>query len=50
MFGLSPLEDQALAGALMWVTVTFAYLIPALVLTARLLASERTPATEVGVG
>jgi putative membrane protein len=50
MFGLSPLEDQALAGALMWVTVTFAYLIPALVLTARLLASERTRASEVGVG
>ena len=50
MFGLSPLEDQALAGALMWVTVTFAYLIPALVLTARLLGSERTTASEVGVG
>src|SRR5580704_19150129 len=45
MFGLSPLEDQALAGALMWVTVTFAYLIPALVLTARLLGSERTTAS-----
>jgi putative membrane protein len=50
MFGLSPLEDQSLAGALMWVTVTFAYLIPALVLTARLLAPARTPASEVGVG
>jgi cytochrome c oxidase assembly factor CtaG len=50
MFGLSPLEDQALAGALMWVTVTFVYLIPALVLTARLLTSERTRASEVGVG
>jgi cytochrome c oxidase assembly factor CtaG len=50
MFGLSPLEDQALAGALMWVTVTFAYLIPALVLTARLLASERTRASELRVG
>ena len=50
MFGLSPLEDQALAGSLMWVTVTFAYLIPALVLSARLLASERTAASEVGVG
>jgi putative membrane protein len=50
MFGLSPLEDQALAGALMWVTVTFVYLIPALVLTARLLRSERIPASEVGVG
>ncbi len=50
MFGLSPLEDQALAGALMWVTVTFAYLIPALVLTARLLASERTRVSQVEVG
>jgi putative membrane protein len=50
MFGLSPLEDQALAGALMWVAVTFAYLIPALVLTARLLSRERTRASEVGVG
>ena len=46
---LSPLEDQALAGALMWVTVTFVYLIPALVLTARLL-SERSRPSEVGVG
>jgi putative membrane protein len=50
MFGLSPLDDQALAGSLMWVTVTFAYLIPALVLTARLLPSERIRASEVGVG
>jgi putative membrane protein len=50
MFGLSPLDDQALAGALMWVTVTFAYLIPALVLTARMLSSERTRALEAGVG
>jgi putative membrane protein len=40
-FGLSPLEDQALAGALMWVTVTFAYLTPALVLTAQLLSNEQ---------
>lgn len=41
MFGLSPLDDQALAGALMWVAVTFAYLIPALVLTARLVSGPR---------
>jgi putative membrane protein len=45
-FGLSPLDDQALAGAFMWVTVTFAYLIPALVLTARLLSSERESPSE----
>jgi cytochrome c oxidase assembly factor CtaG len=46
MFGLSPLEDQALAGALMWLTVTFAYLIPALVVMAPLLAGERLGAAE----
>jgi len=45
---LSPLEDQALAGALMWVTVTFAYLVPALVITARLLAGERNHVAELG--
>lgn len=49
-FALSPLDDQALAGALMWVTVTFAYLIPALILTARLLSGERTRTSEVGIG
>jgi putative membrane protein len=47
LFGLSPLDDQALAGALMWVMVTFAYLIPALVLTARLLSGERRYAARI---
>lgn len=46
-FGLSPIDDQALAGALMWVTVTFAYLIPALVVTARLLSGEQQRAVDV---
>ncbi len=46
-FGLSPLDDQALAGALMWVTVTFAYLIPALVTTAQLVSGERTRSVEM---
>jgi putative membrane protein len=49
MFGLSPLEDQALAGALMWFTVTFAYLIPALVVLAPLLSGERFGSAEAGV-
>jgi putative membrane protein len=49
MFRLSPLDDQALAGALMWVAVTFAYLIPALFLTARLLSDERREAAQLGV-
>jgi cytochrome c oxidase assembly factor CtaG len=49
MFGLSPLDDQALAGALMWVTVTFAYLIPALVLTAPLVSGRRSHSAQLGV-
>jgi cytochrome c oxidase assembly factor CtaG len=44
-YRLTPLDDQELAGALMWVTVTFAYLVPALVVTTRLLSSERTRTT-----
>ena len=39
-FGLSPLQDQECAGALMWTVVTLAYLIPAVLVTLRLLAAE----------
>ncbi|HWO39883.1 MAG TPA: cytochrome c oxidase assembly protein [Candidatus Acidoferrum sp.] len=38
MFSPSPLEDQECAGALMWVWVTFAYLIPAVVITLEMLS------------
>jgi len=38
LFGVSPLRDQAFAGALMWVSVTFAYLIPAVFLTMHFLS------------
>ena len=48
-FNLSPLQDQGLAGALMWVTVTFAYLIPAVVVTVRLLSGQRRHASKVEV-
>ena len=48
-FRLSALEDQELAGALMWVTVTFAYLVPALAVTTRLLSGERERIAQVGV-
>jgi cytochrome c oxidase assembly factor CtaG len=37
-FGLTVLSDQELAGALMWTCVTVVYLIPAAIITARLLA------------
>ena len=39
-FGLSALEDQQCAGALMWTCVTVVYLIPATVLAARLLSHQ----------
>jgi putative membrane protein len=36
--GLSALEDQEFAGAFMWVSVTFAYLVPAFIITLRKLS------------
>jgi putative membrane protein len=41
-FGLSALEDQQCAGALMWTCVTFVYLIAGVVFTARLLSPHRS--------
>ena len=42
LFHLSPMEDQQLAGALMWVVVTIAYLIPAVVITVQILGPRIT--------
>jgi putative membrane protein len=42
-FGLTALEDQQCAGALMWTCVTVVYLIAGAVFTARLLSSYRSP-------
>ena len=39
-FGLSALDDQACAGALMWLSVTIAYAMSAAVITTKALASE----------
>jgi len=41
LFAISPLDDQALAGALMWVFGSFIYLIPAVVITLRMLSPRR---------
>ena len=46
-FALSPLQDQQCAGALMWVAVTFAYLIPAVIITMRLLSDGRSGARQL---
>jgi putative membrane protein len=43
-FGLSALEDQQCAGALMWTCVTLVYVIAGAVFTARLLSPHRAPA------
>jgi putative membrane protein len=40
------LADQELAGAMMWVWVTFAYLIPAVVITMQTLSAVETPRQE----
>jgi cytochrome c oxidase assembly factor CtaG len=42
-FGLSALEDQQCAGALMWTCVTVVYLIAGAVFTARLLSPQVLP-------
>ncbi|HEY6767711.1 MAG TPA: cytochrome c oxidase assembly protein [Candidatus Sulfotelmatobacter sp.] len=42
MFSLPPLQDQECAGALMWVWVTFAYLIPAVAITVQILSPSNT--------
>jgi cytochrome c oxidase assembly factor CtaG len=38
IFGLPPLTDQVLAGVLMWVSGIFVFVVPAIVITLRLLA------------
>jgi cytochrome c oxidase assembly factor CtaG len=38
----TPLDDQVLAGALMWVAMTIILLIPAVAITIRLLSPART--------
>jgi cytochrome c oxidase assembly factor CtaG len=41
LFGLSALEDQECAGALMWFWVTIGYLLPAIVITLRMLSPRK---------
>lgn len=43
---MSAMQDQQCAGALMWVVVTFAYLLPAVLLTTNLLDRYRTEQPE----
>ena len=43
LWNISPLHDQECAGALMWVSVTLIYLVPAVAITIQLLSPPRTP-------
>ena len=43
LFNNSALRDQEVAGTMMWVWVTFAYLIPAVVITMQILSPADTP-------
>jgi cytochrome c oxidase assembly factor CtaG len=42
LWNLSPLGDQQCAGALMWVSVTLIYIVPAVAITLQLLSPPRT--------
>jgi putative membrane protein len=44
LFSMAPLQDQECAGALMWVWVTFAYLIPAVAITVQILSPSNMQA------
>ena len=48
LFSLSPLQDQECAGALMWVWVTFAYLIPAVAIAMQILSPPNQPSHKPG--
>jgi putative membrane protein len=48
-FGISPLEDQEWAGVLMWVCITFIYMVPAVVITIRALSPVRTSTSQYSI-
>ncbi|MGC2467449.1 MAG: cytochrome c oxidase assembly protein [Candidatus Acidiferrum sp.] len=47
MFGFSALEDQQCAAALMWTCVTLVYLVPAAIISTRLLAPQTSEARDL---
>jgi cytochrome c oxidase assembly factor CtaG len=47
--GLSPLDDQVVAGAIMWVPAALAFLVPAAVVTVRLLSPAAPKRPELAV-
>ena len=49
LFGFPALEDQQFAAAFMWVTVTFLLLLPAIVITMRILSPQRKHSPSEGL-
>jgi putative membrane protein len=49
VFGLSPLEDQECAAALMWVAVTIIFLVPAVLVTLKILSPRKSDLTDDSV-
>jgi putative membrane protein len=48
LFGISPLQDQERAAALMWVVVTLILMVPAVMITMQILSPEHArEATEI---
>jgi cytochrome c oxidase assembly factor CtaG len=47
LFSMAPLQDQECAGALMWVWVTFAYVIPAVAITVQMLSPASAQSPEI---
>ncbi|HYL85457.1 MAG TPA: cytochrome c oxidase assembly protein [Candidatus Angelobacter sp.] len=45
-FSISPLQDQQCAAALMWVSVTIVFLVPAVVVTLEILSPRGMPSTQ----
>src|SRR5262249_46103863 len=50
LWGISALDDQAAAGAIMWVPGSVIFLIPVAILAVRLLYSPRTGSTTEALG
>jgi cytochrome c oxidase assembly factor CtaG len=48
-FGISALQVQEWAGVLMWVSITFIYMVPALALTVRILSPAAPPGNSQAV-
>lgn len=46
LFGISPLQDQECAAALMWVSVTLIFLVPAIVVTMEILSPAKAHLSE----